>query len=96
MRDHCSGFGFVPLLWPHNTRENLPQPAGRTAGLLPFFGRKAEMPHVKGKVVPSSMRSNMLRDHISEMKISRSASASRAICEECAVVPPQAEAVKSQ
>lgn len=54
------------------------------------------MPHVKGKVVPSSMRSNMLRDHISEMKISRSASASRAICEECAVVPPQAEAVKSQ
>lgn len=51
---------------------------------------------MKGEVVPSSMRNNMLRDYISGMKISRAASAIRAVSEECAGVPPQAEAIKSQ
>lgn len=54
------------------------------------------MLHVKGEMVPSSLSSNKLRDRISGMKIARSASASRAVSEECAVVPRQAEAVKSQ
>lgn len=65
-------------------------------GLLPVSGRKAGMLHVKGEMVPSSLSSNKLRDRISGMKIARSASASRAVSEECAVVPCQAEAIKSQ
>lgn len=83
MGDRCSGCGFVPLPIPQLLSKPANKPAGRRTGLLPVSGRKAEMPRVKGGVVPSSMRNNRLRDHISGMKISRSASASRAVSEEC-------------
>lgn len=51
---------------------------------------------VKGEMVPSSMRSNMLSGNIPGVKINRSTSASRAVNEECAVVSPQADCYASK
>lgn len=53
------------------------------------------MLHVKGEMVLSSMRSNMLSCHISCAKINGSISAGRAVNEECAVVSPQADCYAS-